>query len=234
MVRTEMVFPKIFTRILKNTDTENRWRKHIIKESRYDAFLPSYSVDDDVLTVYLPREFICMPKKTLRCCFSWLMGYSGSVSPVPRCLMRFMNSKEYMTERRKLILQDLSIKGRKIPTEFDTAMAIHPGLRKCLNGMAFAYVDTDWDGTITRSDYISNVFLISREVFDCDDQLLKVYIVYREMASAISTHPFGSCGNRPNQKELLRFLKRFHNWEGYESRIKEKGWRFRYPLELNE
>lgn len=232
---TKTEFPRVFAQILTNCDTEGRWRKHIVEESLFDEFTPSCQYDEETITVYLPGEYIAMSRNEIRRCMTWVVrcvNEGVDIDTMPKGLKRFFKSQRYRDERRRFVLEDIGVKSghRKVPEEFNDAMALHPGLRECLDGMAFLYCETGEDGMISYSDYISRTIVLSKEVFRHPDRLLRTYVVYRELASTVAVHPVGPYGMRPNPEEMMRFMKRFQNWSAYEMRCMEMGWRFRYPI----
>ena len=188
--------------------------------------------DDGVLTVYLPLEYSVMPNRHIRKIFEWLVKHIYQRIPLDRlpvAFTRFMHTKEYIDARRAIVLEDAGVRARKAPSEVNEAMAIHPGLRKCLDSMAFAYCETEDDRLISRTDYLSRTFIISKDVFEQEDHILRVYVVYREMAIALSMK--FSMGYVIDKDLMRRFLKRFQNWQAYEKKASELGWRFRFSLE---
>ena len=239
MTRTNIVdgeFPLVYKRILANLDTEERWRWHLVKESDFEEFLPTYTYDDETITVYLPREYIMMGMRAMRKCMAQIIKSAYTNRPLCHTLAirRFLGSPEYMTERRNIIKKELGITRFSVtPRQFDKAMALHPGLKTCLDSMAFTYCDRK-GRYITRTDYISRTILIPKEVFEYDDEIMKVYVVYRELATCVATHPMRKGPSPVNTKELMRFITYYPNWERCEERCKEMGWVFRYPLEESD
>lgn len=214
---------------------EKRWIKHVVEESLFDDITPSCQYDDETITVYLPGEYRTMTRSETRRCLTWVMEcvYKGvSTDVIPYGLKPFFRTQKYRDERRRYVLEDIGVKNgiRKIPQEINYAMAIHPGLRECLDGMAFLYCETGDDGMISYSDYVSRTIILSKEVFSHEDKLLRTYVVYRELASAVAVHPAGPYGMRPNPNEMLKLMRRFQNWYRYEQKCNELGWRFRYPV----
>ena len=141
----------------------------------------------------------------------------------------FVNSQKYVDERRRLVVGDIDTRLRHIPQqEYRDAMAIHPGLRACLNGGIFAICERPRNGDISRSDYLSKTLIVAQDMFDDPNRLLRVYVAFREMACALSVRPMSDYGVVPNPSLVKRYLKRFQNWERYERLCVEKGWKFRY------
>ena len=221
---------------MTNCDTEKRWRKHLVEESYIDEFTPSCQYDEETIIVYLPGEYVTMNRGEIRRCMNWVLSCVNEgkdIYPIPKGLRRFFGTQRYRDERREFVLQDLGISSgrRKIPQEFNDAMAINPRLRECLDGMAFLYCETGDDGMISYSDYLSRTIILSKEVFDHPDRLLRTYVVYRELVSAVTTHILGYHGMRPNPEEMLKLIRRFQNWRAYEDKCRTLGWQFRYKIE---
>lgn len=227
------VFPKVFTAILENCDTERRWHWHIVKESPTGDPLPFSRVDDETITVFLPREMATMPRAHARYTMRWLVDRASGADTIPTIgMVRYFNTAKYRDARREVVLEELGISGRrKVPEAFNEAMAIHPGLRECLDGMAFTYCEPDGDGIISRSDYPSRT-IIMVNIFDDPDRLLLAYVAFRELAGICSTRCTGEYAMRPDPRLMAKYLKRFVNWQVYETRCAERGWKFRYPLEV--
>ena len=218
--------------MLTNADTEERWHWHRVEETPTFTFLPSFYYDDECITVCLPLEYRVMKNYQIRKCMETLVqaAYGNRViEDVSRTVRRFLTSNECLTERRKIIISEADATiHRVLPKEFHDAMALHPGLRKCLDGMAFAVCDTG--EFITRSDYLSRTIIVSREVFNHDDRLLRTYIVFRELASCLSVHPMSKYGMMPAPELVVKFMIRFPNWEAYEGKCRQMGWAFRYKV----
>ena len=205
-----------------------------MEEASSTSFIPTFYYDDECITVCLPLEYRVMRNYQIRGCMDWVIA-SAYGRPVPlknaRTLIRFISSPECLAERRSIVSSEAGIRVRKVlPQEFSDAMALHPGLRKCLDGMAFAVCDRPSDGTITRSDYLSHTIIISEDVFDDDDRLLRTYVVFRELASCLCVHPMGVYGMQPIPHDVMKFMDRFPNWMAYERKCNERGWRFRYGV----
>ena len=117
-----------------------------------------------------------------------------------------------------------------MPAEFEEAMMIHPGLRKCLNCMAVAYMDNT-GGYISTTDYHTGTFIMPKRLFECPNKRMRVYVVFREMAGVCCYHLKGDLAGRPNPDEMRNvYLRRFPEWEECELKCADWGWRFKYPM----
>ena len=224
-------FPRVYSRVLENSDTEGRWYEYEVYESPYDALEPKYEVDGGRIVVYLPAEYRTFTNGLIRSCMDWIVdyAYTGVRKPLPGRIMNHIRKPAYMDARRAVLLSELHIKETKVPDEFNEAMMIQPGLRKSLDSMAFAYYDNG--DYISTTDYLSRTFIMPPRLFECPSKRMRVYVVFREMALANCIHLKGPYGVHPNVEEAKEvFMYRFPDWEECESKAKEWGWKFRYEM----
>ena len=226
-------FPSVFEVILSNADEEGKWHWHKVMESSFSTMTPTYMYDDESITVYLPIEFRVMRRSEIRSCMKAIIdaAYNGKNLTMSRMIRRFVSSKRCRDERRKSVREETSYRFRRVlPNEFNDAMALHPGLRECLDGMALAIFEHDDDPVITRSDYLSRTILISEDVFKDENRLLRTYIVFRELAGVLSVRPSSDYGLTPIPEIVRKYLYRFPNWWAYERECRRRGWHFRFEV----
>ena len=233
-------FHRVYSKMLANADPHHSWKYYEVRESPLSSLMPTYGIDRDKFTLYLPLEYTMLNKTQMRNCMAWVYDtYYDSENvrrrKMPVWLSQLMESEKFRDVRRKLIFEDLGLKrSSAIPKEFGDAIQIYNGVGKCTQGMAFTYCEMDEDDRlVAKSDYLSRVFLIAPEVFECENRMLRVYVCFRELACACCIHVHSRYGTRPDMGEVKKkYLRYFDKWWEYERMCRDMGWYFRDEIEV--